>query len=291
MAKKRSARISTLGSRLTSVISVSLVLVVLGLLAMVLAASRSIGEQVRANMGFIVKMEPGATDAAVISIKKRVVGAPYVERFVFSSPDDIMAEESEAMGENLAELIDENPYGAEFDIKVRPGWASGDSINALAARIEMIDGVEQVVTETAVVDSVNSVLRRLSWVLLAIAAALLIISFVLINNTVSLAVYSRRFIIHTMKLVGATGAYIRRPFVRAGAVTGTVSAVIAIAATSALRAYIPSLDPAAANLVPWPVMAWISAALLLIGLLICTIASMIATNRYLRAGYDEMFMK
>lgn len=291
MTKRRSARISTLGSRLTSVISVALVLLVLGALAMVLAASDSLGDQVRANMGFIVKMEPGAPDASVAAIKKRITSAPFVERFVFASPDDIMAEESEAMGENLAELVDDNPYGAEFDIKVRPQWAEGDSINALAARLELLDGVEHVVTETAVVDSVNSVLRRLGWALLAIAAALLVISFVLINNTVSLAVYSRRFIIHTMKLVGATGAYIRRPFLAAGAITGVVAAAIAIALLAGLRAYISSLDPAAASLVSWRLMALIFAGLLVAGVLICTLASMLATNRYLRASYDEMFLK
>lgn len=291
MTKRRSARISTLGSRLTSVISVALVLLVLGALAMVLAASRSIGEQVRANMGFIVKMEPGASDACVADIKKRIISAPFVERFVFASPDDIMAEESEAMGENLAELVDDNPYGAEFDIKVKPQWAEGDSINILAARLELLDGVEHVVTETAVVDSVNSVLRRLGWALMAMAAALLVISFVLINNTVSLAVYSRRFIIHTMKLVGATGAYIRRPFLAAGAVTGVVAAAIAIALLSGLRAYVASLDPVAAALVTWQLMAWIFAGLLVAGVLICTLASMFATNRYLRASYDEMFLK
>lgn len=291
MTQRRSARISTLGSRLTSVISVALVLLVLGALAMVLVASGSIGEQVRANMGFIVKMEPGASDASVAAVKNRILSAPYVDRFVFASPDDIMAEESEAMGENLAELVDENPYGAEFDIKVKPQWAEADSINTLAARLEMIDGVEHVVTETAVVDSVNSVLRRLGWALMAMAAALLVISFVLINNTVSLAVYSRRFIIHTMKLVGATGAYIRRPFLAAGAATGIVAAAIAIALLSGLRAYVATIDPAAAALVGWQPMACIFAGLVLAGVLICTLASMFATNRYLRASYDEMFLK
>lgn len=291
MTQRRSARISTLGSRLTSVISVALVLLVLGALAMVLVASGSIGEQVRANMGFIVKMEPGASDASVAAVKNRILSAPYVDRFVFASPDDIMAEESEAMGENLAELVDENPYSAEFDIKVKPQWAEADSINTLAARLEMIDGVEHVVTETAVVDSVNSVLRRLGWALMAMAAALLVISFVLINNTVSLAVYSRRFIIHTMKLVGATGAYIRRPFLAAGAATGIVAAAIAIALLSGLRAYVATIDPAAAALVGWQPMACIFAGLVLAGVLICTLASMFATNRYLRASYDEMFLK
>lgn len=291
MAKKRSFRISTLGSRLTSVISVALVLTVLGVLAMVGFASQSIGEEVKANMGFIVKMEPGASDVIIKNVRTRVTGAPYVERFVFSSPENILADEEEAMGESLGDLLDENPYGAEIDVKVRPDWASADSINTLAARLELLDGVEQVVTETAVVESVNSVLRRVGLVLMIVAAALLIISIVLITNTVSLSVYSRRFTIHTMKLVGATGGYIRAPFVRAGALTGVVAAAIAIALIGGLRSYLETLDTTAASLVSWPHMAIIAAGILAAGLLICTVASAMATNRYLRAGYDEMFRK
>ncbi len=111
----------------------------------------------------------------------------------------------------------------------------------------------------------------------------------LINNTVSLAIYSRRFIIHTMKLVGATGAFIRRPFLIAGLATGATAAAIAIAVLAAIRAYSTSFDAALDSALPWPSMGWIFAGVLACGLLICLIASIIATNRYLRADYDEMF--
>lgn len=291
MSRKRSVRISTLGSQITSVISVSLVLLILGLLAMILVASRSLGEQVRSNMGFIVKVERGATDVDVNRLKQYFGAAPYVDRYVFSSADDILAEESKYIGEDLASLTDENPYGAEFDVKVRANWATGDSIESLAARVQVYDAVEEVVTETAVIDSINSVLSRVGWVLAAIAAALLVISFVLINNTVSLSVYSRRFIIHTMTLVGATGGFIRRPFVLAGLATGAVAALVAIGLLAALRGYAATLDPIVETAVGWNSMWLIFAAMMLTGLIICGLASMIATNRYLRAGYDEMFMK
>jgi len=268
-----------------------LVLTVLGAMAMLTAGSRALSEQVRANVGFIVKMEPGCAAPHISEIKQRLADAPYVDRYAYADPAAIMAEESEAMGENLSELVDGNPYGAEFDIKVRPEWAVSDSIVALARSLEMAPGVEQVVTETAVVDSVNSVMRRIGWTLAAVAAALLVISFVLISNAVSLAVYSRRFVIYTMKLVGATGAYIRRPFLAAGALTGLVSAAGAAAMLAALRAWLSSLDPAAAHLLPWPTMAAILAALALAGPAICTAAALVSTNRYLRIGYDDLYMK
>ncbi len=289
MARKRTAHISTLGSQVTSVISVTLVLLILGALAMVLTASHGLSDRLRSNMGFIVKMEPAATDAQVNNIKKTLAKAPFTDRYVFSGADEILAQESEMMGEDIAAMLDENPYGAEFDVKVRPLWAEGDSIEHLATRFGQYPGVDTVVTETAVVNNINSVMHRLGWALFAIGVALLVISCVLINNTVSLAVYSRRFIIHTMKLVGATGGFIRRPFTLAGVATGALSATIAIALLAGLRTWLSTLDAMVDAVLSWQLMIFIFAGVLLAGILICTLASMFATNRYLRAAYDDMF--
>ena len=289
MTKRHSARISTFGSQITSVISVALVLLILGILAMTLEASRSLSDDIRRNIGFVVKLSPSASADDVNRVKHLVSASPAIDSYVFASPDNILAEESRLMGEDLGEMLDENPFGAEFDVRLKPRYACGDSIPAISAVIAADDAVDEIVTETAVVDSINSVIRRLTAILLAIAAALLIISFVLINNTVSLAIYSRRFIIHTMKLVGATGAFIRRPFLIAGLATGATAAAIAIAVLAAIRAYSTSFDAALDSALPWPSMGWIFAGVLACGLLICLIASIIATNRYLRADYDEMF--
>lgn len=289
MTKRHSARISTFGSQITSVISVALVLLILGILAMTLEASRSLSDDIRRNIGFVVKLSPSASADDVNRVKHLFSASPAIDSYVFASPDNILAEESRLMGEDLGEMLDENPFGAEFDVRLKPRYACGDSITAISAVIAADDAVDEIVTETAVVDSINSVIRRLTAILLAIAAALLIISFVLINNTVSLAIYSRRFIIHTMKLVGATGAFIRRPFLIAGLATGATAAAIAIAVLAAIRAYSTSFDAALDSALPWPSMGWIFAGVLACGLLICLIASIIATNRYLRADYDEMF--
>lgn len=290
MAKKRSLHISVLGSRLTSVVSVTLVLVLLGVAAIMTMAARNATDNVRRNMGFTVKMERGVADSGINAMKKTLATAPYAESFVYAGADDILAEESEIIGEDIMLLVDENPYGAEFDVRVRPEWASGDSILALAGRMEAMEGVDEVETDTAVIDSVNSNIARLTWIMLAVAAALLIISFVLINNTVSLAVYSRRFVIHTMRLVGATGAFIRRPFLAAGALTGLTAALIASGILAGAQAYAMHADAALAANLSWGVSAAIYGALMLTGVLICLLASVFATNRYLRSDIDDYYM-
>lgn len=291
MSRKPNARISTFGSQLTSIISVTLVLLILGILAITMLASRGLGDDIRSNIGFIVKINSSADDTEINRLKRELTDSRFTESITYISAEEILREESELMGEPLDSLLDENPFGSELDIKVRPEYATTDSIAMIASRIELIPSVDEVITEAAIVDSVNSVLSRTSIVLIAIAIALLIISFVLINNTVSLSVYSRRFIIHTMKLVGATGSFIRRPFLLAGAMTGVIAGVSACGILAGMRAYASTFDPLVDRLVSWADMAIIFGGLIVVGLLICVAASALSTNRYLRADYDEMFMK
>lgn len=291
MAHRRSAKISTFGSQVTSIISVALVLLIIGLIAMGGMAARNLTDDIRSNLGFTVRMNHESTPDDANALKRVFNEAPYVSAYVYSSPEDIFAAESEYLGEDLSALIDNNPYAAEFDVRVKPGYASTDSINAIKLAVEALPQVEEVITETSIIDSVNSAISRVTVVLLAVAGALMVISFVLINNTVSLSVYSRRFVIHTMKLVGATRGFIRKPFVRAGAWAGVASAVIATAVLCALLVYIANADPVLARLLSWADMAIVALGLLALGVLICTLASLLATNRYLSAQYDDMFMK
>ncbi len=291
MAQRRANRISTFGSQLTAIVSVTLVLFILGVLAIVGIAGRSGADMLRSNLGFIVKIEREAGDAETNRLKKHMNTSPYVASYVYSSADEIMAAETQYLGEDIAAILDVNPYGAEFDVKVTPEYANVDSIEAISSALAGDSAVETVLTESSMIAAVNSTLGRVSWILCGVALALLVISIVLINNTVHLAVYSRRFVIHTMKLVGATGSFIRRPFVLAGAMNGLISAAIASLMLVATVAYGANVDPLLASCFSLPLCGLVVAGLFVAGLLICTVASLFATNRYLRANYDEMFMK
>lgn len=291
MAKKRANHISTFGSQLTAIVSVSLVLLILGVLAVIALAGQSGAEILKRNIGFVVKVERSVNDVDLNRLKQYFNTAPYVDSYIFSSADEIMAAESEYLGDDIAGLLDVNPYGAEFDIKVTTEYASVDSIEALSVILSADPAIEDIMTESSLIATVNDALGRATWILAAIAAALLIISIVLINNTVHLAVYSRRFVIHTMKLVGATGGFIRRPFVVAGALNGVISAFVATALLIGMLAYGASVDPLLAMCFSPEICCIVGVGLLICGVVICTVASLLATNRYLRANYDDMFMK
>ena len=291
MSKRRIKHISTLGSQLTSIISVTLVLVLLGLTALGGIAVRSLTDDVRRNLGFTVKMKNDVNDGELNEMKRFLAEAPFCESYVYLSAESIMEEESRSMGENIYELLDTNPFSAEFDVVLARDYANADSIAALSERLPAVAGVDEVLTEGAVIADVDTAFNRLRIVLLTVSGALLLISFVLINNTVSLSIYSRRFLIHTMKLVGATAGFIRRPFIRAGAASGLVAGLAASAILIGLRAYVGNIDPAIAYGLTPATMASVSGGIIITGVIICAGASMIAANRYLRLGYDDMFRK
>lgn len=291
MSKNKSNRISTFGSQLTSVVSVTLVLLILGVLGVIGVAGHEGMDMLKQNLGFIIKIERTAPENDINRLKKWFSAADYVSNYVYSSADEILATETEYLGEDIAALVDVNPYGAEFDVKVKPEYANLDSIEAISSRLRAYPSVEDVLTESTMIANLDTALSRISWILIAIAAALLAISVVLINNTVHLAVYSRRFVIHTMKLVGATAAFIRRPFIIAGAVSGLIAAALASIILTLCAVYGASVDPMLGEMFTPSLYICVIASLFIIGILICTISSFVATTRYIRLNYDDMFMK
>jgi cell division transport system permease protein len=291
MAQKKSFKISTFGSQATSIVSVALTLLILGLLALTMLAARALTNTVTENVAATVKVAPEVSDIALNKLKQQFAKAPYISSYTYTSADQVLAQEVQYIGEEITSLLDENPYSAEFELHFKPKYANSDSIEVITAELQKNEAIEAVVTDMTVVDNVNRSLNKLTIVLLSVAAALLLISFVLINNTVSLAIYSRRFIIHTMKLVGATPGFIRRPFVRAGLLNGFVSGVLASCILAGVQAYAMNLDADVAATLMWTDAAVVYVGLVIVGMIVCALASFWSTNRYLRRTYDSLYRK
>ncbi len=291
MSKSRSKRISTLGSRLTSIVSVSLVLVLLGLAAMIAIAGTRLQDEVRRNLGFVVIMEKECSYEQTNAVKTCLLSQPGIENFAFSSADDILAHESEYMGQDIAEISGGNPYSSEFDVKLRPAYAYTDSVAALSAIIADMPGVSEVTGESAVIEGVDAMMRRSTIMLGILALLLLVVAIALIGNTVSLSVYGRRFIIHTMKLVGATPGFIRRPFIVAGLRDGAIAGIVATGICVGLWYYATHLDAMAGELILWQDLAITGTAMVILGAALTSLTALIASNRYLKASYNEMFLK
>lgn len=286
---KRQSGISTYTKQITSTVSVALVLLILGIIAALSIATHSITGEIREKVGFTVVMREDISPAAIDRFKQLFTSATYVGSYTYTSADDNLRRWEEENGEDVMNILGVNPFSAEFDVRVKPAYASTDSIAPIASIIGNAPEVDEVVMNADMIDGIDRNMKMMSMILMLVAAALLAISFVLINNTVRLTVYSRRFLIHTMRLVGATPSFIRRPFITSNIVHGIVASIIASLLLTALLFYARSIDAAVGIAVPWEKMAWVFAAMLVAGIVICATAAMLAANKYLRLSYDDMF--
>ena len=252
-------------------------------------AARSITTEIRENMGFSVIFSDTATVNNVNSLKKHFSTSPGVSGIIYFSPEDALQKWQEETGEDLVKVLGINPLPGELEVKVKARYASTDSINSMIAPLKKLPYVSEISVHSDMVDSINHNIKSIALILTIVAAALLFISFALINNTVRLTVYSRRFLIHTMKLVGATGGFIRRPIINSNMLSGLVAAIIADLLLAGALFYLHSADKVIAAALPWEEAAWVFAGIIVIGIAICSIASLFATNKYLRSDYDDMF--
>lgn len=277
------------GKHLTSTVSVGMVLLILGIVGSAAFAAGNITRHIRENLGFNMVMRVDADMTQINDMKRRLTSSDFVASYDYMSPEEILEQENAYLGSDIVELIGGNPYQPEFSVRVKAQYASVDSLEKITAPLRMSDSVEEITVHTEMVESINSNIGSLSLVLIALAGALLIISFVLINNTVRLTIYSARFLLHTMKLVGATNAFIRRPIVIGNMLNGILAAAVAILLLCLLRVYAISIDPDLALALPWSDLIWVFMGIVAGGILICGTASWIATNKYLRQKYDDMF--
>lgn len=289
MEKKGKKGISTFSAQITSTVSVALVLLLLGIISMLGIAARSITTEIRENMGFSVIFSDTATVNNVNSLKKHFSTSPGVSGIIYFSPEDALQKWQEETGEDLVKVLGINPLPGELEVKVKARYASTDSINSMIAPLKKLPYVSEISVHSDMVDSINHNIKSIALILTIVAVALLFISFALINNTVRLTVYSRRFLIHTMKLVGATGGFIRRPIINSNMLSGLVAAIIADLLLAGALFYLHSADKVIAAALPWEEAAWVFAGIIVIGIAICSIASLFATNKYLRSDYDDMF--
>lgn len=289
MSKSRSKKISSIGSQISTIVSVALVLLIVGLIVLVSSVTHGANASLRENVAITVRMTQNADSAQITGLSNTLTNSQFASSVHFTSAAEVLEIEKKYNGD-IIEVLGENPFAAEYEVFMTPAYANTDSIKQIAKKLEGIEGVDSVSYSSEVVDNINSFLSKTTLYLSILGIVMLVISIVLIFNTVSLVVYARRFVIHTMKLVGATSGFILRPIVWSGALIGLISGVVASAAMLALYFYSVSqgidtllFDDAAHT-------AALCCLMVLAGVIFCAIASYIAANRYISYSYDELYM-
>ncbi len=289
MMKKRFRNFSIFNARVTSTISVSLVLLISGMVAMIGLATSKITRDIKENLGFDIVLLEDTDESSVADLRDDIAAQDFAVSAELFSAEDAMRRWEQETGENIIEIVGVNPFASEISVKVKAEYASAEKIAELADTYRLNPLVEEVTMHADMIDAINRNMHTVMAVLSVIAVALLLISFVLINNTIRLTVYARRFLIHTMKLVGATPGFIRRPFIKANVVNGLAAGTVASLLLYAMTCYASSVNESVSRAIGLEETLTVVALMLVAGMLICGIAALFATNRYLRVDYDDMF--
>lgn len=288
-AKKKKSKVSFINAHLISVISISLVLFLLGLILIIGFLGNELSRYVKENITMYVGLTENLTDAKIRDIQAELDNQPYVKSSEFISKEQALQEMQQELGENPELILGYNPFHASIEIRLNSEYANNDSLQLIEKRLAAQVYIAEVQYRKDVMQMVNQNIRRIGYVLASFFLVFIIISFVLINNTVRLMIYSKRFLIYTMRLVGATSAFIRRPFIRHNMITGFISGMIAIILLMGSLYYISSEFMNLREMLDLETMLFVYGIVLASGIILSVLAAFFAVSRYLRMSHRKMY--
>lgn len=273
----------------TSSISTTLVLLLLGLVVFFVLGAHNLSVYVKENINFSILISDNMKESDILKLQKKLDKEPFVKATEYISKKQALREQTEAMGTDPQEFLGYNPFTASIEVKLHSDYANSDSIAKIEKKIKKNTNIQEVLYQKDLIDAVNDNIRNISLMLLGLAVILTFISFALINNTIRLTIYSKRFLIHTMKLVGASWSFIRRPFLRRNFWIGVLSAVIADAVLWGAAYWLVSYEPELIRVITPDVMLLVSVSVLIFGVLITWLCALLSINKYLKMKAGTLY--
>ena len=286
---KKVSTVSFFNSRLTSVISIALVLFLLGLIFLMGLLSNKLSVYVKENIVFSILLKDNQKEADIKRMQKSLDALPFIKSTEYISKEQAAKELEEELGENPETFLGFNPLQASMEVKLHSEYANPDSLKLIEKQIRTYTSVTDLLYRKDMMEMVHNNMKRVGIILLTLAVVLMCISFVLISNTIRLLIYSKRFLIHTMKLVGATPGFIRRPFVRYNVVSGIFASILAILMLTGALYYLQNELKGFIQILDVQSLLIVYAAVLGLGILLSVVATIFAVNKYLRMGVDKLY--
>jgi len=280
------------GAYFTSIISVTLVLFTLGFLGLIVLHANSLSRYIKENIGFEIVMNTNVKEADIMKLQKHLDTKDFVKATEYITREEASKRLSEILGDDFVEFMsnDDNPLLPSIDVRFNADWANNDSLELIETYVMQNENVKEVYYQRSLVHMINQNLRKIGLIMLVFSILLLIIAMALINNTIRLSVYSKRFVIRSMQLVGATESFIRRPFILKGILQGATSAFIAIlmllGIIEVLRENIPELKLLSNNLT----LIYFFAGIVIVGILMSGFSTSLAVSKYLRMKTDTLYV-
>ena len=268
-------------STVTTIISISLVLFMLGLLGLIVLHAGKLSDLVRENIGFSVIIKENIKEPQILEFRKKLDTEEFVKSTQYITKEEAAEDLKKELGEDFIDFLGYNPLLPSIDVRLNAEYANNDSLQMLEKQLLKSRLVKEVFYHKSLVDMVNRNIRRISLVLLFFSAVLLLISVALINNTIRLSVYSKRFLIRTMQLVGATRSFISKPFLMKSLVHGLISSVIAIGLLTVVLYFSRQAIPELVDLQEIDLFLSLFGLVTMLGLIITGFSTLFAVVRYL----------
>jgi len=276
-------------SYLTLVISVSLVLFLLGVLGLILINAKELSDYFRESLSFSVMLDDDSKEADIRMLQKDLDAKLYVKSTEYVSKDEAAAKMKEDLGEDFINFLGDNPLPPSIDVFLFAGYTSPDSVAKIEKYVLEYPFVKEVYYQESLLFLINENVKKISLFLLVISSFLFLIALTIINNTIRLSIYSRRFIIRTMQLVGATRAFIRRPFLVQSAFQGLVAALIAMSLLMGLLYLVEKEFFLMFSFESTKLLLLLGISIIVIGIFINIISTFFSVNRYLSISEDKLY--
>ncbi|WP_276089005.1 permease-like cell division protein FtsX [Pedobacter sp. JY14-1] len=274
---------------ISTIFSIALVLLMLGMLGLILVHAKNLSNYVKENIVLNIIVDEGAKEADVLQFQKTLNANPAVKSTQYVNKEMAARNLTNDLGEDFVNFLGYNPLLSTVDVYLKADYANNKSIDALKAGIAQNPVVKEVIYQSSLIDMVNKNINTIGLIILGFAGILLVISVALINNTIRLAIYSQRFLIKSMQLVGATKAFIRRPFVLLAALHGLIAAFIAILILLGLLYYAQREIPEIVILRNYTEFGIVLLSLVGVGIFITAISTSVAVGKYLRLKIYDLY--
>ena len=276
-------------SYITSIISISLVLFMLGMLVLLVLNAKRLSDYVKENIGFSVILKENVKEVDIILLQKSLDASEYVKSTKYITKDEAAEELKQDLGEDFVEFLGFNPLLASIEVHLYANYANTDSIKLVEKDFQQYEQIKEVFYQKSLVSLVNENIRKISLIILVFSGLLSLVAITLINSTIRLSVYSKRFIINTMQLVGATRGFIRRPFLYRSAGNGIFAAVLAM---GFLTGILYAAQQEFSDIISFKdieIIGILFLSVLLFGIIINWISTFFAVSKYLRMKVDKLY--
>lgn len=291
MSEKSSSKRRVAGSYFMSLMSIALVLFLLGVFALLIMHAKKLSNHLKENIGFEIVMNSNVKEANILRLQKELDAMPAVKSTEYITKEEAIRRLSDDLGEDFLQWLgnEENPLLPSIDVRFNAAWANNDSLNVIESQLLGNADIKEVYYQKSLVDLINQNVRRIGFALMIASVIFLIIAVTLIRNTIRLSIYSKRFLVRSMQLVGATASYIRRPFIKSGISQGFFGALLADAFLALLLYGLNKRIPEMSAIQDYKIIIGIFIGIIILGILLGGLSTHSALRKYLNADVDRLY--